>query len=93
MIDDNTPEIAAFSPEARRAMRRRHLAIALQMQAIAAHALRELQTKIEGGQPLNVSAEDARKLLDAGLRLERSAKREKQDDDPLIAPVSSKKPH
>ena len=60
-------------PEARRAMRRRHVELAIRMQAIASAALAEWECKIAAGEPLNVSAQDAKALLDAGRELERES--------------------
>jgi hypothetical protein len=51
-------------------MRRRHLKIALRMQAVALYALEELERKVAAGKPLNLGAEDAKTLLDAGGKLE-----------------------
>jgi hypothetical protein len=59
--------------EAILAMRRRHLEIGMRMQAVAVAALKELEQKVASGQPLNLSTEDAKKLLDAGTALERAA--------------------
>ena len=54
-------------------MRRRHMRLGMQMQAIAAHALRELQAKVEQKLPLNLSPDEARALMQAGARLEADA--------------------
>ena len=59
------------------AMRRRHLQIGLRFQRIAVYALQELEAKAASGQPLGLSAEDAKTLLDAGSALERAALGEK----------------
>jgi hypothetical protein len=56
------------------AMRRRHAEIGMRMQRVALHALAELEAKITSGQPLEMSAQDAKALLDGGEALERSAK-------------------
>jgi hypothetical protein len=55
------------------AMRRRHLSVGLRFQAIAVYALEELEKKMASGQPLGLTAEDAKTLLDAGAALERGA--------------------
>lgn len=82
------------SPAAVIAMRRRHLELGLRMQAVALRALEELERKAEAGQPLNLSAEDAKALHDLGSKLERAALGEKErEDDPSIAPDSLKKPN
>jgi hypothetical protein len=95
-MDDNiTDETIEFdSPEARRSMRRRHLAIALRMQAVAVAALEELEQKVAAGKPLEMTGEDAHKLLDCGARLERTALGEKEHDDgdPAIPFVPPRKP-
>src|ERR1035441_7416959 len=48
------------------AVRRVSRAIGLRMQALACIALEELEAKVAAGQPLGLSAEDAKALLDAG---------------------------
>jgi hypothetical protein len=45
------------SPEALREMRERQVKLGMLMQSIGAHALAELQKKIEQGQPLNLTAD------------------------------------
>ncbi|MFZ0418415.1 MAG: hypothetical protein WAM04_09925 [Candidatus Sulfotelmatobacter sp.] len=77
-------DIDIGSPQAIAEMNRRHLSIALRMQAVAAAALEEWERKIVAGEPLNVSAEDAKALLDAGREMEREA---------LGGDLSPKKPH
>jgi len=79
LIED---DLARGVPE----MRRRHLAIALRMQAVATHALQELEQKIAHGQPLNMTADEAQKLRDAGLELEKAAR-------PSTAKVLATKPN
>lgn len=83
------------SPAAVMAMRRRHLELGLRMQAVALRALHELERKAEAGQPLNLSAEDAKTLFDAGAKLERTAlgRRKQEGDDESIAASSPKKPN
>jgi hypothetical protein len=61
------------SPEQRMAMRRRHVLIGRRMQAVALRALEELEAKVAAGQPLRLSARDAKSLFDAGAKLERAA--------------------
>jgi hypothetical protein len=65
-------------PESILAMRRRHAEIGMRMQAVALHALEELERKVVSGQPLGLSADDAKTLLDAGAALERAAMGEKE---------------
>lgn len=81
------------SPEARIAMRRRHLELGLRMQAVGVHALEELEQKIAAGKPLDMSSEDAKKLFDSGATMERLALGEHDDgDDAPIPPVPPRKP-
>jgi len=54
-------------------MRRRHMRLGMQMQALAARGLDELRLRMERGQPLNLSADECKTLADAGLELEKSA--------------------
>lgn len=63
------------------AMRKRHLAAGLRMQAVALRALEELEQKIAAGEPLGITAEDAKTLSSAGEQLERDAFRGKKPDD------------
>ena len=72
------------------AMRRRHLSIGLRMQALAVRALEELEQKIEAGERLDMTAEDAKTLLDAGAKLERAALDEKEPDDGAPIPKATK---
>jgi hypothetical protein len=74
-------------------MRRRHLSIGLRMQAIAVRALEELEQKVAAGQPLGLSAEEAKALLDAGAELERSALGEKEPADGDVPIAKAKKPN
>jgi hypothetical protein len=92
-MDDDKPD-KFDSPEAIVQMRKRHLSIGLRMQAVAVHALEELEQKVAAGKPLNLSAEDAKTLLDAGAKLEREALGEKErDGDDASVPDSLKKPN
>jgi hypothetical protein len=75
------------------AMRRRHLSIGLRMQALACIALEELEAKVAAGQPLGLSAEDAKALLDAGAELERAALGGKEPDDGEAPIPKAKKPN
>jgi hypothetical protein len=59
-------------------MRRRHIQLAMRMQALGALGLAELEAKVAAGEALNLSAEDAKALRDAGTRLEREALGEKE---------------
>lgn len=53
-------------------MDKRHLKIGMLMQSVGAHALAELQQRVEMRLPLNLSADEARGLLEAGAKMERS---------------------
>jgi hypothetical protein len=57
---------------ARTEMDKRHLKIGMAMQSIGAHALAELQQRLEMKLPLNLSVDEARGLLEAGAKMERS---------------------
>jgi len=75
-------------------MRRRHVLIGRRMQEVALRALEELEAKVAVGQPLKVSAEDAKILLDAGAKLERAAMGDKeQEGDAPMLPGTSKRPN
>lgn len=63
------------------AMRRRHLELGLRMQRLACVGLAEWEAKIASGQKLEMSAADAKALLDAGMELERAALGKKESDD------------
>jgi hypothetical protein len=58
---------------ARTDMNKRHLKLGILMQSIGAHALAELQQKVEQKLPLNLSADEARALMSDGAKLERTA--------------------
>ena len=73
-------------PDSIREMRQRHLSIGLRMQKLACIALEELEAKAKAGKPLNLTAEDAKTLLDAGAKLERGALSEKEPDDDAPIP-------
>jgi hypothetical protein len=71
-------------------MRRRHIQIAMRMQALGALGLAELEAKAAAGKPLGLSADDARALLNAGMEMERAALGEKEQDGDG-APIPKKK--
>ena len=54
-------------------MNRRHMKLGILMQSIGAHALAELQQKVEQKLPLGLSAEEAKGLMDTGAKIERAA--------------------
>jgi hypothetical protein len=58
---------------ARTEMNRRHLKLGILMQSIGAHALAELQQRVEQKLPLNLTSDEARALMDSGAKLERAA--------------------
>jgi hypothetical protein len=70
-------------------MRRRHLRLALRMQALGVLGLEELEKKAKAGEPLNLTAEDAKTLLDAGAKLEREALGQKEPKDNAPIPKKS----
>jgi|ERR1035441_307585 hypothetical protein len=55
----------------RMAARKRHLAIAQEMQSIALHGLLELKAKIASGTALNMSPSDVENMLTEAIKLER----------------------
>lgn len=61
-------------------MRKRHLELGLRMQRLACIALEELEVKVKTGQKLDMSAKDAKMLLDEGAKMERAALGEKEPD-------------
>ena len=81
------------SPEARLAMRKRHVELGLRLQRIALYAIEELERKAADGEPLGLSAEDAEKLLDVGRKLECLAAGGNKPDADDGAPIPSKKPN
>lgn len=86
---DEMDTIDVDSPDQRLQMRKRHASIGLQMRAVALRALEELEQKVAAGQPLNLNAEDAKTLLDAGAKLERLALGEKEQEDDASLPPDS----
>lgn len=52
-------------------MRARHLQVALALQTIAAHSIKEMQAKIASGSPLGLTPNETEAFMDAGVRLER----------------------
>src|ERR1035437_7181152 len=73
MDDDDKQPFDLDSPQAIREMNERQCKLGMLMQSIGAHALAELQKKIEQGSPLNLTADQARDLVDAGRKMERAA--------------------
>lgn len=53
-------------------MRARHLKVAMLMQTVASHALLELASKVEQKLPLGMSADEAKALMDSGVKIERA---------------------
>jgi hypothetical protein len=72
-MDDDDKQFDLDSPAAIREMNERQCRMGMLMQSIGAHALAELQKKIEQGLPLNLTASQARDLVDAGRKMERAA--------------------
>jgi hypothetical protein len=81
------------SPEARMAMRKRHLEIALRMQAVALYALEELERKVAARERVRPSATDAQTLLEAGRTLEFRATGPEERDGGDAPKRSPKKPN
>jgi hypothetical protein len=57
------------SPEQRRAMQKRHVQMVLRLQALVIRALEEMEQKVAAGQPLNLTADECKTLLDVGRKL------------------------
>lgn len=74
-------------------MRRRHLEVALRMQAVALYALEELERKVAAGEPLGLSAMDAKTLLKAGQALEVRTKGHEERDGGDTPKPSPKNPN
>jgi hypothetical protein len=83
-MTDNKRTPGVDDEESIQAMRKRHLLIGLQMQKIAAIALQELADKAAAGQPLGLSATEAKSLMDAGTELERAALGEKKSREKKV---------
>jgi hypothetical protein len=95
MSNENENEnytVGLDDPESIIAMRRRHVEIALRMQKLACIGLAEWEAKLASGQKLDMSAADAKALLDVGMELERAAIDGKKPDDDAPIPWP-KKPH
>jgi hypothetical protein len=75
------------SPEEIRKMRKRHVEIGRQMQAVGAKAFQELQRKVAAGE-ITLSVADAKALFDLGAKIKAAAL-----GDAPIPPESSKKPN
>ena len=63
----------------RLAMRRRQARIGMAMQSVGSYGLRELQQKIERGEPLNLTVDEIVNLMRVGAELERRAVGEEKD--------------
>jgi hypothetical protein len=85
--DKRTPGLD--DPESIASMRHRHVRLGMRMQALGALALEQLEKKAKAGEPLNLSAEDAKTLHDGGLKLESEALGEKEPKDDN-APIPKK---
>jgi hypothetical protein len=83
MNDDDKQPFDLDSPEAIRAMNIRQAKLGALAQEIALAGLLEIKQKMATGVPLNMGANEAEKLLDVGLRLERAARGLPEDADPL----------
>ena len=63
----------------RLAMRRRQIRLGMAMQSIASYGLRELQQKVERGEPLGLTVDEIVNLMRVGAELERRALGEEKD--------------
>ena len=83
------------SPQAIAEMNRRQARLGLLAQEVALAALVELKQKLATATPLNLSGDEARSLLDAGMRLERAARglQEPEEGQPLLEGYPPKKPN
>lgn len=64
-------------------MRERHLRLAVAMQGIAAHAVREWQIRVEQGLALNLAPEQIALLTKCGVELERATVGVKEVESPM----------
>jgi len=81
------------SPQARRRMRLRHVRFGRLAQEVAHAALLELKAKLDAGQPLNLTYEQAQQLRDVGVEMERRASAGSGDADAGDAPIPPTKPN
>src|SRR5260370_12808759 len=72
------------SPQAIAAMNRRQAKLGMIAQEVALAGLLELKQKMERNEPLDLSADEARDLLAAGVRLERAASCLREEGQPLL---------
>jgi hypothetical protein len=57
------------SREQRRAMQQRHVQMVLRLQALLIGAMQEMEQRIVSGEPLNLTMDECRTLLDLGRKL------------------------
>ncbi len=82
------------SPQAIAEMNRRQARLGLLAQEVALAALLELKQKLATATPLNLSGDEARSLLDAGMRLERAARGlQEPEEEQLPLEGDPKKPN
>ncbi len=72
------------SPQAIAAMNRRQAKLGMIAQEVALAGLLELKQKMERNEPFDLSADEARDLLAAGVRLERAACGLREEGQPLL---------
>jgi hypothetical protein len=63
-------------------MNQRQMKLGMLAQEIATAALLELKQKLQQGQPLNLSGDEAKELLNVGLRMERAARGLREPEEP-----------
>jgi len=82
------------SPQAIAEMNRRQARLGLLAQEVALAALVELKQKLATATPLNLKGDEARSLLDAGMRLERAARGlQEPEEEQLPLEGDPKKPN
>jgi len=86
----NTSEPKLDDPSEIADMNRRQLKIGLLMQEVGLAGLLELKQRLEQRQPLNLTADQSRDLLEAGRKMERAALGLKEPTD---ADEGTKKPN
>jgi hypothetical protein len=95
MDDDDKQPFDLDSPQAIRQMNERQAKLGALAQEVALAALLELRRKMENQLPLNMSGDEARALLAAGLKMERAARgvQEPPEEEQVAPEGSPKKPN
>lgn len=90
-MDNEIINDAFDSPAAIRAMRQRHVRFGRLAQEIALAALLEMKAKLDSGEALNLTYEEAEKLRGAGLEIELAALgRRRRDAGDASVPLPKK---